>query len=424
MSNSDRKATTATPLIKRWQLDTLQRLRNEFRVLLLVGAKQTGKTILTQELVTPNVDFVTLNDQAIQKSAIIDPVGFVQHDQDMLIIDEIQRVPKLIMGVKLAVDTNTRPGQYLLTGSANLHIFPYVEESLADRTVMRRLRSLTQGEVTGTTPDFISRCFDQDFKQNYEAYGRDEIIKIGLRGGFAEVIGKSDQARSRWYHNYASTFLARELQGLTDIRRHQMMQDLLVICAAWSAKYPDIQKISKKLHAKPDTVRDYLCYLEMLFMIDQLPPWSKSDCSKIGRRKKLFMADSGLMASLLGLKLNRARTHPDAVGKLVETLVYHELAAQVDLQPEVYSMSHYRDHDNREIDFLIEENGGRILGIEVKAGGNFSQDDFKHLRWFQNNLAEDRPFTGVVLHTGSAAGSMGGGMWAVPIGAMWEPHTG
>ena len=396
-------------------------LRDEFRVLLLIGARQTGKTTLTQELVSPSVDFVTLDNQATQNLAISDFDGFVQHDQDMLIIDEIQRVPELLLSIKMAVDTNTRPGQYLLTGSANVPTLPQVKESLAGRTAFIRLRSLTQGEIAGATPDFIARCFEPDFKRYYETYGRDEIIEIGLRGGFAEVLDSPGPTRSRWHRNYVSAILAKELKDLTGIRRHKMMQELMLICAAWSSKYPDIQKISKKLHSKPSTIKDYLSYLEMLFVIDLLPPWTNSDYSRIGKRTKLFMADSGLMASLLRYRFSRIRTQPDAVGKLVETLVYNELAAQVDLQPEVYSMSHYRDHDNREIDFLIEENGGRILGIEVKAGGNFSQDDFKHLRWFQNNLAEDRPFTGVVLHTGSAAGSMGGGMWAVPIGSMWEP---
>ena len=396
-------------------------LRDEFRVLLLVGARQSGKTTLAQELVAPDVDFITLDNQATQDVAISDLEGFARHDLDMLIIDEIQRVPELLLSIKIAVDANTRPGQYLLTGSANVPTLPQVKESLAGRVAITRLRTLTQGELTGAMPNFITKCFEQDFKRYYDTYGRAEIIEIGLRGGFAEVLDKSDQARSRWHRNYVSATLAKELKDLTNIRRHELMQDLIAICAAWSAKYPDIQKVSKKLNSKPDTVRDYLTYLQMLFAIDLLPPWTKSDYDKVGRRKKLFMADSGLMASLLGLRSSRIYNQSDAVGKLVETLVYNELAAQVDLQPEVYSMSHYRDHDNREIDFLIEENGWRILGIEVKAGGNFSQDDFKHLRWFQNNLAEDRPFTGVVLHTGSTAGSMGGGMWAVPIGSMWEP---
>ncbi len=131
------------------------------------------------------------------------------------------------------------------------------------------------------------------------------------------------------------------------------------------------------------------------------------------------MTDSGLMAGILRWKIEQMEFDSDRSGKLIETFAFNELAAQVEANNGKYELFHYRDREHREIDFLIERDDQALLGIEVKAGSTISATDFKHLKWFKEHIAKDRPFVGIVLYSGEISGSMGDNLWAVPFGALW-----
>jgi predicted AAA+ superfamily ATPase len=125
------------------------------------------------------------------------------------------------------------------------------------------------------------------------------------------------------------------------------------------------------------------------------------------------------MASLLDWDLKEVLYDPDRAGKIVETLVFNEISAQIDLNSEC-KIYHYRDRDKREIDFIIEKLQKEIIGVEVKAGSNVSPDDCRHLVWFKNTYAKNRPFIGIVLYTGENTLSLGQDIYAVPIATLWS----
>jgi predicted AAA+ superfamily ATPase len=133
-----------------------------------------------------------------------------------------------------------------------------------------------------------------------------------------------------------------------------------------------------------------------------------------------FMADCGLMRSILGWQFDQICLDSDRSGKLFETFIFHELSAQVDASEGLYSLFHYRDREKREIDFLLEREGGGLIGIEVKAGTTISESAFKHLAWFKAHLALEQSFTGIVLYTGKTTIPFGEGLWAVPISILWQ----
>lgn len=143
---------------------------------------------------------------------------------------------------------------------------------------------------------------------------------------------------------------------------------------------------------------------------------TKSEYSRIGKRSKYFASDPSLPANLLGWKENEVYLDDDKSGKIVETWVYHELAALADFVGG-YTISQYRDSEKREIDFIIENEAGAILGVEVKSGSSIGDSDFRHLRWFRENVFKGS-FTGIVLHSGREAARFGEGMFAVPLGAV------
>jgi uncharacterized protein len=404
----------------RWQKMTIKRLMSERRVLLLSGPRQSGKTTLARELESDQTEYRSLDDNTLREAAESDPQGFVKCNTKTLIIDEVQLTPSLLPAIKKAVDENTRPGQYLLTGSANIQSLPLVRESLAGRIANIRLRPLAWGEVKKVAPRFIESAFMQSFSRSFTLYDRDALMELALCGGFPEPIRLQDRGRRRWHTDYINAILERDLKEIARIHRKNAMRELVNILAAWSGKFMDISAIGSGLSIQRPTIESYVNALETLYLVERIYPWTKTDYSRVGKQSKLFMADSGLMATLLRWKMDQVRFDPDRSGNLMETFAFNEIMAQVDAADGLYEIFHYRDREKREIDFLIEREDNALLGIEVKAGSAVGKNDFNHLKWFKNNIATPQKFIGIILYTGEIAVSFGDNLWAVPFGLLWS----
>jgi len=407
-------------LYSRWQENTIEDALKSRRVLLLSGARQCGKTTLAKQIATKDTIYRTLDDLAMRQLAINDPQGFVKHTGKMLIIDEVQRAPDLLSTIKLAVDENTEPGQYLLTGSANIQSLPGVQESLAGRIRKIRLRPLAQGELLGKHPTFLENAFKQKFMVPKNiVYDRKTTLDFAFRGGFPEAIKLKQNERQQWHKDYIAALLERDLKDIAHITRLNAMRKLINVLAAWSSKFIDISAIGSGLSIRRPTIESYMNALEALYIVESVQPWTRTDYERVGKQSKLYMADSGLMASILRWHIDQVELDADRSGKLIETFIFNELASQVDASNGKYELLHYRDREQREIDFIIEREDHALLGIEVKAGSAISTTDFKHLKWFKDNIAKTKPFVGIVLYSGEHAGSMGDNLWAVPFGSLW-----
>jgi hypothetical protein len=181
----------------------------------------------------------------------------------------------------------------------------------------------------------------------------------------------------------------------------------------------DIAGIGANLSLARATIESYINALEAMYLVERVRPWSKTDYDRVSKQDKIFMTDTGLMISILRWQFDKVRLNGDMSGKLLETFVFTQLAALIEAQEDSSQLYHYRDREQREIDFLIENENGDILGIEVKAGSAVSKDHFKHLKWFRENMAKGRQFVGIVLYTGENIVPFGEGFWAVPINLMW-----
>ena len=183
----------------------------------------------------------------------------------------------------------------------------------------------------------------------------------------------------------------------------------------------DISTIGSSLAINRATIESYINALEMLYLVERVPAWTKTDYARVGKRSKLFMTDTGLMASILGWSMNEVKFNPDRLGKIFETLVFNELSAQIDSNSDAsYKLFHYNDREKREIDFLIEREDQSMVGIEVKAASAIYPKHFKHLKWFEHNIAKNKPFLGVVLYSGENCLSFDKNMFAIPINFLWK----
>lgn len=406
-------------LLPRWQRKSIETAMAERRVLLLTGPRQCGKTTLVRHLDKKNTEYRTLDDKISRELADVDPFEFINHEEGMLIIDEVQKSPDLLPVIKMTVDENTRPGQFLLTGSSNVRKFPGVRESLAGRVAKIRLRTLTEGEIRNTGPGFLERAFDQDFRYPWRNYSRDELIEAASRGGYPEAVGLGERARRRWHLDYVEALIERDLAEIARIKNHDAMRELTRTLAAWSSRFVNLSAIGSGMSIQRETLESYVNMLETLFLVERVSAWSDTDYGRVGKRRKIFMTDSGLVFSLLRWSGDQIRRDSDRSGKLLESFAFSELASLVDVGSGQYELHHYRDREKREIDFIVTRDDGAILGIEIKAAATAQRSDFKHLKWFRDRIAGRNPFVGIVMYCGKTAGSFGEGLWLVPFGAMW-----
>jgi predicted AAA+ superfamily ATPase len=403
---------------QRWQEKEISSSLKSMRVTMLTGARQCGKTTLARHIVSGGGEYRTLDDTDLRLNAESSPRDFIKHNKTTMVIDEIQKVPELLNAVKMAVDENNRLGQYLITGSADIHNLADVD-SMAGRIGYVRLRPFTYGEILGKRPCFFERLRNRDFTNN-RRYHKGKVLEAAFRGGFPEVLRAADQgAIKRWHRNYAETLIRKDLRDLTNIRRQDKLRDLLRIVSVFSAKYMNKAGVIDRLDMAKRTLDEYLNILERAYLIDTLPAWTKSDYKYTARQHKMFVCDTGLMSSLLNWKIDDVSLDNDKLGKIIETFVYHQLIVQIELDGDESALYHYREWaGDHEIDFLIE-NSKEITGIEVKSGSAVGGAS-KHLAWFQDKMAGRKKFLGLVLHTGEHVLTLDKNIYAVPVNNLWE----
>ena len=382
----------------------------------LTGARQTGKSTLAGIVDLPKSRRYTFDDKFVRDIASTDPNGFVEHGKgETVVIDEIQKVPDILEAIKMVVDKDSSPGQYLLTGSSNLRFAKAVRDSLAGRLGRIRLRTLAQGEINGGEPTFLRNAFNRDFDSFYADFTRRDVIHAAFRGGYPETLDYTPQDRSEWFENYLGDLLEKDIQDVTEIRKLPELRATALWLLAHTAQFFSVEELSAKASISKTTAQNYMAALEALYVFESVPAWTKSEYELVGKREKWFATDSALVASILGWDESEVYMDENRNGKLVETWVYQQLAAMAEVEGG-YTISHYRDNRKREIDFMVERKDGAVLGVEVKAG-QASLPDFKHLKWFAANLAKT-PFTGIVLYSGDKTLRFGDGLFAVPLSAL------
>ena len=404
-------------MYKRWQSQNLIEALSERRAVHLTGARQVGKTTLAESLRFAHMRFYTMDRENLRLAAQSDPDGFIERKKgETVVIDEIQKVPSLMDAIKIRLDHDNEKGQYLLTGSSNLRFVQAVRDSLAGRMRTIRLNTLTRGEMMGGRGDFLSRAFAHEFPSRIKGFSKRDVIHFGFCGGYPEALELGEKSRRAWGKGYLEDLLFKDVQDVTAIRKVASLQKMATCLLAHTGKFFELNGICAQAQLTKETAQNYIEVLRALYLFDAVLPWAKSDYAKLGKRVKYYAADSGLVANVLGWKEDETYLDDDRSGKLVETWVHHEIAALIDLDC-AYSLTHYRDSEKREIDFLIENDSGEMLGIEVKAGSVASGDDFRTMRWFAEAFSK-KVFTGIVLYSGSDTLRFGDNFYAVPLGAL------
>lgn len=395
-------------------------------VVLLNGARQTGKSTLVQALAAAQGRrYLTLDDRVVLAAVRNDPAGFVAGLQGPVVLDEVQRAPELFLDLKAAVDRDRQPGRFLLTGSANVLLLPGLADTLAGRMEVLTLWPLSSAELQGQVGLNRAEALFDGATELVEPQPCDRAMLADtlLKGGFPEVVARSTQRRrAAWLEAYVETVLQRDVRDLAQLDQLSELPHLLELLAARSGGQLNLAELSRSTRLPQTTLRRYFALLQTLFLVHLVPAWARNPGKRLVKTPKVFVPDTGLLCLLTHLAESRvaAGAAPGLPGGLVETYVAAQLQQHLAFSSRGLTLWHYRTQAGVEVDFLLEDRAGRLTGIEVKASASVDASDFKGLRHLQDS--QPQAFQrGIVLYGGRERVAFSERLMAVPLSWWWSP---
>jgi uncharacterized protein len=394
---------------------------SDTRIVTLNGARQAGKSTLARlaAQASPNALVRLLDDPATLRAARDDPAGFVEHD-GLLVIDEVQLAPELFRSIKVVVDTDPRPGRFLLTGSAQILALRQLPDALPGRMEIVELWPFSQGEIDRCPDAFIDAAFARGpgLSRTSTLRKRDYLERV-IRGGFPEAVRRSPRRRAAFLDSYLTNLIERDVGELATIERRGDLRRLLALLAGRSGGLLVPATLAAASGIPRTTLNRYLALLTAVFLIKEIPAWSTGQTQRAIGTPKLTFVDTGVATHLIGQDATRLGEPDGAAGPMMETFVLMELARQLTWCSERPRLYHYRTKEKIEVDAVLETPDGRVVAVEVKAGATVRTEDLAGLRHLYRRLGS-RFVAGYVLYTGQQTLPFGDRLRAVPIDALWH----
>lgn len=407
---------SATDYVPRRAEALVSEALGDTRVVIINGARQVGKSTLAERVLHKASRWQArfLDDPQTRLAAESDPAGFLDFD-GLMLIDEVQRAPALWLAIKNSVDRDPRPGRFILTGSARLLALASLPDALPGRSETVELWPLSQGEIDGEQDGFVDAVFGAG--PGLTARGtqlrRSDYVSRIARGGYPAAVQRdAPRRRDRFFSSYLNDIIVRDIKQVADIDRAADMRRLIALLASRCGNMLNMSKLAGELTISEPTVRRYIQILETIYLIQLVPAWSSGATNRVTRAPKLMFIDSGLASYL------QAPRAIEQSGGLIENFVMAELARQLTWSETPAALYHYRDRDGHEVDAVLEDNSGRVVGIEVKSSQSVRAEDLAGLRYLKEKLGS-RMHAGYVLYCGTESLSFGDGLGCLPISSLW-----
>lgn len=314
-------------------------------VVVLTGARQTGKTSLLRRLF-PRHAFVSLDLPTEAEQAEKEPAVFLRRHPAPVIIDEVQYAPGLFRHLKTEVDAaRGKNGQFLLTGSQKFTLMRGVSESLAGRADVIELEALS-------------------FREIRTANANARVEGAIVRGGFPELQANPDIDAVNFYNSYVATYLERDVRSLANVGSLRDFERFLRACALRSANMLNKADLARDIGISPSTANQWLSMLEASGQVVLLEPWFSNRTKSIVKSPKLYVADTGVLCALLNVRSEAALRESPAAGAIWETFVFAQLRHRERQAGRAASLFYWRDR-TREVDFVVDV-GGKVELFEAK----------------------------------------------------------
>jgi uncharacterized protein len=389
---------------------------------LITGPRAAGKTTTAQRYVKTTVRL----DQELEARAFAaDPDSALRQVEEPVLLDEWQMVPEVLGAVKRSVDTGSRPGRFIVTGSA----YGRVDQPMwpgTGRLVHVPVYGMTVREYLGGQSVEAASFIDRIVNREVPAAAPDTpdlhgYVELALRSGFPDALmATSDRLRESWLERYVEQLLTRDVRQSDGRRDPQLLRRYFEAYALNSAGVPQDRTIFDAAQINVKTGMAYERLLADLFVVDLVPAWYSNRLKRLVSRPKRYLIDPGLFAGALRADVSTVMRDGDLLGRVIDTFVTAQLRAELATSHSRPRLFHLRQEQGRhEVDLVVEVRGGGIVGIEVKSSSAPDREAARHLVWLSEQLG-DKFLAGVVFHTGPRSFSLGERIHALPISSIWS----
>lgn len=388
-------------------------------VVLVAGPRQAGKTTLVWQMAAQRgLRYLNLDDELTLLAARADPAGTIR-SLDSAVIDEVQRAPQLLLAIKKSVDEDRRPGRFLLTGSANLMMLPTVADSLAGRLETLTLLPLSQSEIHRTETNWLDAAFAGALPASHRPLVGDSLIGAVCRGGYPEALAR-DTARRRaaWCKQYIDALIRRDVRDVASIDKRDELPRFLRALAQVSGQLCNYTQLGGQVGIDGKTASRYIGVFEHMYLLRRIEVWARNRLSRVVKTPKIQFIDTGLLASLAAISPEALMLDRGRFGAVLEAFVFSELLKHAAASDDEYQLHYYRDHDQVEVDFVIENAAGDIIGVEAKTSATVRESDLRGLKRLAS-LAGKHLRLGIILYDGKETLPVGENLWAAPISSLW-----
>jgi uncharacterized protein len=391
------------------------------------GARTVGKSTLVRALAdAAGRAVVDLDEPETREAVDASPAVFASADPPVF-IDEYQHAPSILDAIKAELNRDLRPGRFVITGSTRYSSLPAAAQSLTGRLHVVTLWPLSQGEIDGIEGRFAEQLLADPATLVTPAASNTSRLEYAdrvLRGGFPLAVARrAGASRNRWFDDYVTLVLERDVAELSGIRQREKMPRLLARLGGQTGQVLNVSRAASDVGIESSTAEHYVRLLEATFVLHRLPAWGTTLRARAAAKPKIHFVDSGVAGRMLGVTAARlSAAQPQAMtelGHLLETFCVGEVLKQVGWMEVPTQPGHWRTHDGDEVDLVLERDDGAIAAVEVKAAERVREADFRSLRKLRDALGA-RFLGGVVLHLGRHAYTQDDRLHALPVDRLWR----
>lgn len=369
-------------------------------VVVLQGPRQCGKSTLVQKVC--KLPYVTLDDTFTLSAALASPESWLRSFKEGAIVDEIQRAPQLMRSIKAVVDSDRRPGRFLLTGSANVLLLPKLSDSLAGRMEALTLYPFSHSELTGQCRSFLDRWIAGELKSG--------SYRDVSGGGFPEPIQRSSESRRRaWFQSYVRALMDRDVRDLAQIEGLNALPNLLQVLAKAPYAVQNVTQLSRDTGIPTTSLSRYISLLQAVYLIHPVPAWTSLHNGKAAKTARLAFTDFGLWRYL-----NTSQIGPDVSAQFIAM----ELVKEAGWSDEPYEVMHFRSTRHHSVPIVLGLPNGQIFGINVVDRELLNSGDFDGLK-FLRDVAGDSFVQGIVLAGVKDVGFVDEQLTYAPLSSLW-----
>ncbi|MDR2616261.1 MAG: ATP-binding protein [Endomicrobium sp.] len=392
----------------------------------LNGPRQVGKSTLAENIKTKKeINFVSFDSPLSLLAAKSDPVAFIaSQPRDALnIIDEVQKVPEVFSQLKVAIDNARKSGRneslYVLTGSTNIMAIPRLAKELVGRMSILTLLAFSSSEYEQTDKNFIESLWNDEL--SYKKYKDADLLDIISNSTFPEIMIHHKIDRIKWFDDYLTTILQRDILILEDIKNPESIIQLLVSLTQRVGSLLNNANVMKEVGLDAKTYNKYKTLTKNTFIITEIEPWSKpNNLNKhFVKSSKIYFNDTNLLCYLMRKDLSEMYKDDLTVfGHIFENFIVTEILKNIKCLTGI-NVSHFNLSNGKEVDFVLENAKGETIGIEVKLYKTLTSKDFTNMKLL-HQVSGEKFKKGIVVYTGNELVPFGGNMWAVPVNYLWE----